>query len=263
MIELHDVSLTLGGSQIIRSLDWSINYNEKWALFGRNGSGKTKILELITGYAFPTTGSIHRFGKPHRGTDIRQIRKRFGYLGSFLRERFHPSESIIDVVLSGLFSTIGLYDPVTPGDRQGAGELLERFNLSHRADDPIRNFSDGEKQKILLLRAMIHQPDLLILDEPAANLDLPSREDLLETLTIMGQDTSCSMIYVTHHTEEIIPLFEKICILESGSAVFQGPTGKGLTSERLSSLFGREVRVHPDGGRYYTHCAPSNWTFLS
>ena len=145
MIELREASLTIGGSEIIRAMNWSIDYDEKWALFGRNGSGKTKILELITGYAFPTTGSLRRFGKPHQGTDIREIRKHFGYLSSFLRERFKPSESIIEVVLSGLFSTIGLFDPVTQGERERAVGLLERFGLSRRADDPIQNFSDGEK----------------------------------------------------------------------------------------------------------------------
>lgn len=252
MIKCCDLNLFIQGNHILKDINWTIGPGDQWVLYGRNGSGKSKLLQCITGYEFPSTGTIERFGLPHQGTDIRELRKHIGYLSTSLKDRFHPREQAGNVILSGLFSTIGLYDQVSPQDRDRAQYLLKEIGLGRRYNDYITTFSDGEKQKILLARALINEPHLIIMDEPASSLDAGYREEFLAGLANLMQQKDAAVIYVTHHTEEIIPLFTHILMLNHGSVFYQGPVEQGLTSENLSRLYNQTMKVMQENHRYYT-----------
>jgi iron complex transport system ATP-binding protein len=223
----------------LRDIDWRIAPDENWILFGRNGSGKTRLLEIIAGYRFPSSGAISRFGELAGHCDIRELRKRIGYVSTILREKFSPGENILDVVVSGLYASVGLYQEVEPEHYEFARELLASSGLSGREEDAFGILSDGERQKVIMLRAIISRPDLLILDEPTKCLDLVAREEFLATLEGMNSLHRASIIYVTHHVEEIIPLFSRILMLKSGAIYFSGTVKEGISSERLTELFQR------------------------
>ncbi len=258
MIHLNNISLYFPESDgyILRDITWRIGPGEKWVLFGKNGSGKTRLLEIITGYIPPSSGEVFRFGRPPRGTDIRELRKRIGYVSTFLREMFPPREKVLDVVISGIFASVGLYEEPTPEYRDRAGKLLTSIAMEDRARDRFGILSDGEKQKVMMLRALACEPDMLILDEPARGLDLAAREDLLAAIGAATAGRSLSAVYVTHHTEELSPLFTDIFILEQGKCFFKGPVEQGVTGEILSRLFGRTVEVARFHGRFYTMVPP-------
>lgn len=254
MIRLENISLDIYGSsrRILSDINWNINDGESWILFGRNGSGKTKLLEIITGYLYPTEGTITRFGCLQPGSDIRELRKRIGYVSSILREKFNREEKLIDTVLSGLYASIGLYRKPSSGEIQKAHALLAETNLAGRENDVIGHLSDGEKQKVLMLRALINDPDILILDEPATGLDIGAREDFLDSLknTMKGRDHS--LIYVTHHVEEITPLFGRIFVIDEGKCFFKGNIDEALENNIFSTLFKRNIEVFRRGGRLYS-----------
>ncbi|PKL38869.1 MAG: molybdenum ABC transporter ATP-binding protein [Spirochaetae bacterium HGW-Spirochaetae-1] len=252
MIRIEDVSLhTAEGKFILRDISWHIQRGENWVLFGRNGAGKTRLLEIITGYQFPSRGVVYRFGDSSAGNDIRELRKRIGYVGTPLREKFSPHEKIIDVVLSGIFASVGLYEEAEYSDRGYARDLLGLVGMDLRVNEPFGVLSDGEKQKIIMLRAIINEPELLILDEPSKGLDIGAREDLLEAIKKIDALGNSSILYVTHHIEEILPLFTRTYILKNGEQFFCGNTGEGITGESLTMLFERPIAVERIHDRYY------------
>jgi iron complex transport system ATP-binding protein len=252
MIHLENISLFYPdfSKKILEDISWDIGGNEKWVLFGPNGSGKTKLLEIIAGYIYPSRGSASRFGQDH-GSDIRDVRKRIGYVSTPLKERFYRTEPIIDVVVSGVSATIGLYQDPDSSDIERAGRLLESIGLADKAARPFGILSDGEKQKVLMLRAIMAGPDLMILDEPTMGLDLSAREELLLSLESLCAGRSISIIYVTHYTEEITPFFEKIFMLKNGRCWFCGGIKEGISDNILSGLFGRDIHVISENGRFY------------
>ncbi|HOP63815.1 MAG TPA: ATP-binding cassette domain-containing protein [Spirochaetota bacterium] len=254
MIKLEGVSLDIYGSsrRILNSIDWHIEDGECWVLFGRNGSGKTKLLEIITGYIFPSEGNVSRFGCGQYGSDIRELRRRIGYISSVVRDMFSSNERVIDAVVSGLYASIGLYRKPALADLDKAAELIKKTGLAGREYDVISHLSDGEKQKILMLRALINDPDLLILDEPATGLDIVAREEFLESLDDITKEREHSVIYVTHHVEEITLLFNKIFIIDEGECFYKGEIEEALNSDIFTSLFGRGIEVFRRGERLYS-----------
>lgn len=253
MIKLSDVSLYYYPSQkrILHDISWHIKPGEQWVLFGRNGSGKTRLLEIISGYSYPSTGSITRFGKSS-GYDVRDMRTQVGIVNTLLRDKFPINEEIIDVVLSGIFASIGLFTAVSTGQKNRATDLLESLNM---ADDAHKNFhvlSDGEKQKVLMLRALINSPSLLVLDEPCMALDIGAREDLLENIEKLISNQNITTIYVTHHIEEILPVFTKMFILKDGACFDQGDVSSILTSSILKSIFNKKIELVSLQGRFYS-----------
>lgn len=254
MIKLENISLDIYGSKrrILSDINWHIEKGESWILFGRNGSGKTKLLEIITGYLFPSEGKVERFGCGHIGSDIRELRKRIGYVSSALREKFNRDERIIDTVLSGLYASIGLYAKPSAKDIKKAGTLLGETNLAGRENDIISHLSDGEKQKVLMLRALINEPDILILDEPTTGLDIGAREDFLDSIKSLMKGRDHSLIYVTHHVEEITPIFGRIFVIDDGKCFFNGTVDDSIEKNIFSTLFKRNIEVFKRGERLYS-----------
>jgi len=254
MIKLENVSLDIYGShrRILDDINWHISRGESWILFGRNGSGKTKLLEIITGYLYPSEGEVTRFGCGHIGSDIRELRKKIGYVSSVLREKFNRDERLIDTVLSGLYASIGLYRKPSVEDIRKARGLLAETNLTGRENDIIGHLSDGEKQKVLMLRALINDPDILILDEPATGLDIGAREDFLDSLKNIMKGRGHSLIYVTHHVEEITPIFNRIFVIDDGKSFFNGTIEEAIEKNIFTTLFRRKIEVFRRGGRLYS-----------
>jgi iron complex transport system ATP-binding protein len=252
MFELQNVCLYRKSRVILQDINWKVKDNENWILFGRNGSGKTMLLEIISGYIYPSRGEVIRFGKRHGEYDVREIRKRIGYISTPLKTMFGVREKIIDVVTSGLYASIGLYLEPSAMQVNTAMELLSTIKMESRSNEWFGILSDGEKQKVLMLRALISKPDLLILDEPAMGLDLPSREDLLHTIEKLHNIRNAAIIYVTHHTEEITPMFNKIKIIADGRSFYAGDIKGGLKKETLQKVFDHDVNVVELYKRYYT-----------
>jgi iron complex transport system ATP-binding protein len=252
MFELKNVSLVRRNKNILKDINWIIRDGENWVLFGRNASGKTMLLEIITGYIYPSSGEVIRFGKKHGQYDVREIRKRIGYVSTPLKGMFGFYEKIIDVVVSGLYASIGLYRNPDSIQVEMAKELLTTIHMGDRQEDYFGILSDGEKQKVLMLRAYINEPDLLILDEPAMGLDLISREDLLKTIEKLHKMRKTSIIYVTHHTEEIVPLFSHIMIIDDGKSFYAGSIKNGFNKDLFRKIFNHNVDIFELHNRFYT-----------
>ncbi|GGG13038.1 ABC transporter ATP-binding protein [Paenibacillus aceti] len=250
VIEMKGVSWRRDGKTVLQQIDWTVREGEHWALFGLNGSGKTTLLNLLCGYIWPTTGQISVLGQRFGEVDLRELRKSIGWVSSSLQERLHGSEKAQNLVVSGKFASIGLYDKPTEADFERAAALMEQLRCGHLLDRTYQTCSQGEKQKLLIARALMAAPRLLILDEAANGLDFISKEGLLDSISeLAGQPDAPTMIYVTHHTEEILPMFSHSLLIRRGEVFTQGQTREVLDSERLSDFFEMPVDLNWNQGR--------------
>ncbi|MEQ2525440.1 ABC transporter ATP-binding protein [Bacillaceae bacterium CLA-AA-H227] len=245
VISLKNVALKRNGSTILDDINWQVERGEHWVLFGLNGAGKTALLNLLNGYHYPTSGEVCVLGKQFGKVDIREyIRRKIGLVSSSLQERFYKEDSAYEIVLSGAFTSIGLYE--TPNDemRKKAISLLKELGSLEYADRDYETLSQGERQRILIARALMNDPEILILDEPTNGLDFIAREHLLEVIEkIALQPYGPTLIYVTHHVEEILPAFTKTLLLKEGEVFSQGNTYQILSETVLSEFLGIEVEV--------------------
>lgn len=252
MIELLNVSLKRKSRLLLSGITWTVKDGEHWVLYGKNGAGKTLLLEIICGYLFPTEGEVVRFGKRHGEYDIRELRKSIGYVSNFLKGMFSGREPVVDVVTSGLYASVGLWCEPESADRAAARRLLASIGMGHRENDRFGELSDGEQGKVLILRALINEPRLLLLDEPSKGLDFSAREDLLLALDTLSMRQSTSIVLVTHHTEEITPLFGRIMVLHEGRSLFTGSVADCVEQGVFRRVFDNRVRVVEFEGRYHT-----------
>jgi iron complex transport system ATP-binding protein len=252
VVSLRGVACRLGGRPVLRGVDWEVRRGEHWAVLGLNGSGKTTLLRLLAGYAHPDAGAdaMTVLGAAWGRADWRELRRRIGLVSAALQERFLPGETAEEIVLSGLYATLSLYDAPGPARRRRARALLGRLGAAHVAGRPYGELSQGERQKVLIARALVSGPELLLLDEPCAGLDLFSREDLLAAIGALAEGEGApTMVIVSHHVEEILPAFAQTLLLRAGAVVAAGPTREVLTAARLTGFFGRPVEVRRRGGR--------------
>ncbi|MGD8190794.1 ABC transporter ATP-binding protein [Brevibacillus ginsengisoli] len=252
IIEIEGVNWIRGENLLLKDVNWRVRRNEHWALLGLNGSGKTTLLNMINGYIWPTNGRIsvlnHRFGE----FDLRELRQSIGWVSSSLQEKLHGSDKTQYVVISGKFASIGLYEKPSEEDFSRAEALMASLGCLHLYDREYQTCSQGEKQKLLIARALMADPQLLILDEPCNGLDLFSREKLLASIHDLTQQVNMpTLIYVTHHTEEILPVFTHTLLLRRGEVVRQGETASIMDSSTLSAFFEAPVAVENHNERYY------------
>ncbi|EKN70595.1 ABC transporter [Neobacillus bataviensis LMG 21833] len=251
VVQLEHVSLRRNGNWILQDIQWDIKKGENWVLFGLNGSGKTAILNLVNAYNFPTEGKITILGMKFGKTYLSEkLRKQIGFVSSSLQEKFYPSDNAFEVVLSGAFASIGLYETPTDEIRSKAISLLENLGCIEYANRNYETLSQGEKQRVLIARALMSDPLLLILDEPTNGLDFIAREQLLESIEKMAKSPGApTLIYVTHHVEEILPVFNKTLLLKDGQVFAKGNTNTMISSEQLSTFFGLPVQVFWENNR--------------
>ena len=255
-LELRDVSYVGdGGKKIVRSIKWTVQPGEHWAILGPNGSGKTTLLRLACGYIWPNAGGeIYRRGTLL--TNLRELRKSIGWVTSTLAAEIPEREKVIRTVVSGKFAQIGLLegfggDP-TRADYRLAERLLEQMGCVYLRDQDFGTLSQGEQQKVLIARARMTKPYLIILDEPCAGMDPGARENFLVTLKRIGRQKRIpALIFVTHHIEEILPLFKKTLVLRDGKILYAGNTRQVLTPRVLEELYGAPLSVVRRKGRYW------------
>lgn len=251
-IALNGVSFVRSRRLILDGIDWNVSPKDNWVVLGANGSGKTTLLQLLAGYLWPTRGAITILGERFGQTDLRELRRSIGWVGSFLQAQIPPAERPLDLVVSGKFASIGIFE--TPGeeDYAQARELALRLRCGAILESPYGVLSQGEKQRLLIARALIPRPRLLILDEPCSGLDLVAREQLLKTLEeLASMPDAPVMILVTHHLEEITPAFSHVFLLKEGRCLAQGTKRDMLRTELLSETFGIHIEAVEEGNRFW------------
>jgi iron complex transport system ATP-binding protein len=236
---------------ILRSVDWTIAPGEHWVILGANGSGKTSLLSALTGYLPPTSGEITVLGETYGRTDWRELRKRIGLCSSSIRQLMEGHQTTLETVISGRHAMIGLWGEVRPEEKTQALKILRQVEATAIRDRPWRFLSQGERQRALIGRALMARPELLILDEPCAGLDPVAREHFLQFLERLAHKRGApTMVLVTHHVEEIMPVFSHVLVLKEGSVLTAGSKIKVLTSSTLSRAFHAPIRLRRLRGRY-------------
>lgn len=257
MIHLQSLTLRRGERDILRGVDLHVNPGEHWTLLGRNGCGKTTVLEMITGYLFPTTGTVDVLGHRYGQCDVREVRKKIGYISSSLIEKLTLRDPVWEIVVGGANAYLRVYEEVPHELRDRALEELKRVGLRALAEQPFGTLSQGERKKALLARAMMADPEVLILDEPCSGLDLYEREKFLGAMSGLT-DQKLSMLYVTHHIEEIVPLFTHVALMSEGRIISSGDKRDVLTTERLEAAFDLPLTVHWHNSRPWIRVGKEN-----
>ncbi|KTS09599.1 ABC transporter ATP-binding protein [Microbacterium testaceum] len=252
VLEFSDVVVRRNTRDIVSHLDWSVADDERWVVLGPNGAGKTTVLQLADTLLHPTSGTVTILGEQLGRTDVFELRPRIGFASSAMARRVPPEETVLDVVLTAAYSVTGRwreqYDDI---DERRALRVLAEWRLDHLADRTFGTLSDGEQKRVQIARAVMTDPELLLLDEPTASLDLGAREELLALLSGYAQaPTTPAMVMVTHHVEEIPVGFTHVLLLRDGEIVASGALGEALTAENLSKTFGLEITLTHEAGRY-------------
>lgn len=258
LINLQNISLTHGTKEILRNINWSVARGEHSLLFGPNGSGKTSLLKIINGYEWPNLGGVVEvFGERFGQTHIPTIRQRIGWVSSSLAARIHPALTAREVAMIGIDAAMDTYRVYTDEEMARADSALSRLNATHLAGRLYEQLSQGERQRILVARALVSEPELLILDEPAAGLDPGAREDFLDDLsTLVAGAHAPTIILVSHHLEEIRPFIRHAFVLKDGACIAQGPIDKTLTSKVLARLYDRPCVVTQRNGCFQLSIGP-------
>lgn len=248
---LRQLDITRGRTHILRQVDWHVRSGEHWVILGANGSGKTSLLSALTGYLMPTGGDVSLLGHTYGESDWRELRKKIGLVSSALRQMLPPEEPALLTVASGRHAMIDYWGRVSRAERLAAAKHLRQVGCAHLAARPWEVLSQGERQRILVARALMAKPKVLILDEPCAGLDPAARERFLNFLQTLGTSKSSpALILVTHHVEEIMPVFDHVLLLRRGRVLAAGRKTAVLTSENISTTFGAPLRLVTTHRRY-------------
>lgn len=242
MIQLEGVYLRREEKQIINDINIHMKRGEQWVILGKNGSGKTTLLEMINGYMFPSQGTVDVLGYRYGTVDLREVRKEIGYMGQSLLEKLNLSDMVWEVVATGEFAYLRFYQTIPEEVIAKAERMLEELQISHLSKQPLGLLSQGERKKVLLARAMMTNPKLLILDEPCAGLDLYEREKLLAGISNFA-GYGVQMVYVTHHIEEIIPIFTHVALLDQGRLAAAGLKQEVVTADMLQRVYQIPIEV--------------------
>lgn len=242
MIEMEHVSLRRGDKQILNDVNLEMKKGENWVILGRNGSGKTTILEMIMGYMFPSEGKVKVLDYLYGECDVREVRKEIGYISQTLIEKLALKDPVWEVVATGAFAFLRFYQHIPDEVKAEAHARLAEIGFAHLAEQPFGTLSQGERKKVLLARSLMAKPKLLIMDEPCSGLDLFEREKMLSAVDEIGKK-DISIVYVTHHIEEIMPLFTHIALIKDGRVAAAGPKKEVLTKETIMHTYGVAVEL--------------------
>lgn len=251
ILDIRNLRLERGDTIIIDGIDWRVERGQHWVILGPNGSGKTTLLAALTGYAIPTDGDIQLLGETYGESHWPDLRKKIGLVSSTLNKLMAPDEPALETVISGKYAMIDLWQKPTPDDRCKAHVILKHIECAALTDRPWLFLSQGERQRILIGRALMAQPKLLILDEPCAGLDPVAREHFLQFLNRLAhQRAGPALVFATHHVEEIMPTFTHALLLKEGRVSATGKMKTTLTSRNLSETFGTPLQLARKVGRY-------------
>jgi iron complex transport system ATP-binding protein len=252
VLHLSDVSVTREGTPILDKVDWTVDSADRWVVLGPNGAGKTTLLQIAAALLHPTTGVATVLDKKIGASDLFELRPRIGFASSAMARRIPASESVLDVVLTAAYSVTGRWNEQYEDlDVRRAHRVLAEWKLDHLENRRFGELSDGEQKRVQIARAVMTDPELLLLDEPAASLDLGAREELLQLLGgYASSPYAPGIVMVTHHVEEIPRGFTHALLLAKGKVVQAGPLDEVLTSEVLSGAFGLGLRITNEDGRF-------------
>src|ERR1043165_3583774 len=229
---------------ILDHVNWRVERGQHWIILGANGSGKTSLLSALAGYLMPTDGEISTLGQRYGESDWRELRKQIGLVSPSVRQMMADNEPALESVVSGKLAMIDFWGRVSRADRNRAQKIFRQIECEYLAERPWRVLSQGERQRVLIGRALMARPKLLILDEPCAGLDPAAREHFLQFLQRLGsRKTSPTLVLVTHHVEEIMPVFSHVLVLKAGRVLAAGEKSNALTSGLLSQAFAVRARL--------------------
>ena len=253
LIDLRKVSLRRGDQTLVGPLDWAVELDERWVVIGPNGAGKTSLLRIAAATEHPSSGAAYVLGERLGRVDVSELRARIGLSSSVLAQRVPTDEVVRDLVVSAGYSVLGRwreqYDDV---DYRRAIDMLESLGAEHLVDRTYGTLSEGERKRVLIARALMTDPELLLLDEPAAGLDLGGREELVARLADLAANPDApALVLVTHHVEEVPPGFSHCLMLSEGEVIASGLLPDVLTAQNLSAAFGQEIALDVVDGRYF------------
>ncbi|MDC8993901.1 ABC transporter ATP-binding protein [Mycobacterium marinum] len=253
LIDFRDVSLRRGGRTLVGPLDWAVELDERWVILGPNGAGKTSLLRMAAASEHPSSGAAFVLGERLGRVDVSELRARIGLSSSALAQRIPTDEVVRDLVVSAGYAVLGRWrERYEDVDYRRAVDMLESLGAEHLADRTYGTLSEGERKRVLIARALMTDPELLLLDEPAAGLDLGGREELVARLADLAADPDApALVLVTHHVEEVPPGFSHCLLLAEGHVVASGLLSDVLTAENLSAAFGQQIAVDFVDGRYF------------
>jgi len=251
ILEISNLRIQRDGVVILDDVNWRVARGQHWVILGANGSGKTSLLSALTGYLMPTNGEIFLLGKIYGQSDWRELRKKIGLVSSSVRQMMADDEPAIETVASGKYAMIDFWGRVSHAEKSQALKLLRQVECEYLAGRPWRVLSQGERQRVLIGRALMAKPRVLILDEPCAGLDPAAREHFLQFIQRLGaRKNSTTLVLVTHHVEEIMPVFSRLLVLKNGKVLAAGGNFLVLNSKNLSDAFGTQMQLQRTGNRY-------------
>jgi iron complex transport system ATP-binding protein len=252
VLELADVTVVRSGHRLLDGITWAVADGDRWVVLGPNGAGKTTLLQIASAQMHPSTGYAAVLGELLGAVDVFELRPRIGLTSAALAERIPRSETVRDVVVTASYAVLGRWREEYEGyDVDRATGLLDLLGVGHLLDRTFGTLSEGERKRVQIARALMTDPELLLLDEPAAGLDLGGREALVSTLGAIAADaTSPATVLVTHHVEEIPTGFTHALLLRAGQVVAAGPVADVVTDNALSACFGLPLTVSRNGDRW-------------
>jgi iron complex transport system ATP-binding protein len=253
LIDFRKVSLRRGGRVLVGLVTWQVELDERWVVIGPNGAGKTSLLRIAAAMEYPSTGRAFVLGERLGRVDMSELRARVGLSSSALSQRIPDDEVVRDLVVSAGYAVLGRWrEKYEDVDYEQAVDMLESLGAEHLAERTYGTLSEGERKRVLIARSLMTDPELLLLDEPAAGLDLGGREELVARLADLAADPDApAIVLVTHHVEEIPPGFSHALILSEGQVVAGGLLSDVLTAENLSTAFGQKIALDTIDGRYF------------
>jgi iron complex transport system ATP-binding protein len=257
VVEMSGVGVRRGTTDLVAGIDWTVELDERWVVLGPNGAGKTTLLQLAAAQLHPTRGTVHVLGERLGRVDVFELRPRIGLTSASVAQRIPAEETVLDLVVSAGYAVLGRWREEYAGpDLARARGLLKRFGVGELAARRFGTLSEGERKRVQIARALMTDPELMLLDEPAAGLDLGGREQLVGRLAELAADPDApTLVLVTHHVEEIPPGFTHALLLRGGRVVAGGLAEQVLTAENLSATFGLPLALDRVDGRYFARAA--------
>jgi iron complex transport system ATP-binding protein len=253
VVQISDATVVRSGARILDRVNWTVNEGERWVILGPNGAGKTTLMQLASARIHPTQGAVRVLDETLGRVDVFELRPRIGLVSAAYAETIPGSEHVLDVVMSAGYAVTGRWrEQYLSSDEQRARELLARLGVAALSDRTFGTLSEGERKRVQIARAQMTDPELLILDEPAAGLDLGSREDLVGRLSDVAADPDGPVaILVSHHVEEIPPSFTHALLMRGGQVVVAGPLDDVMSTPWLTATFGLPLLLSAHDGRYF------------
>jgi iron complex transport system ATP-binding protein len=253
VLRLRGVEVRRDTSVLLRNVDWTAHENERWILIGPNGAGKTTLLQVAAAAMFPSKGTVEILGERLGEVDVFELKPRIGLTSAVVAEQVPPAEKVIDLVLTASYAMLGRWrEEYDSADVTRAVELLDALGCAHLIRRKFSTLSEVERKRVQIARAMMPNPEMLLLDEPTAGLDMGGREDLLRRLTHLAKDPKAPMmVLVTHHVEEVPDGFTHAMLLRRGSVLAAGPIEEVFTAKNLSRCFGVPLEIEHRQSRWY------------